>query len=227
MSKNLANQRFGRLTVLARADHPGRKAYWRCRCSCGIIKDVRADALRAINGTKSCGCLQRQAVSALGYHHLPGERFGRLRIVKQSGTIEKRGRVYLCECNCGKRVKVQGRFLRDGLTPSCGCYYRETRTTTIKHGQCRIRRKTASYNAYQRQKSQCRNPNGRQARYFYHKGIEFRFSSFAEFYADVGDKPHDDCWLVRVNGSGHFEPGNLEWREVKRHRRKRHRKPRR
>ena len=226
MSKNLANQRFGRLTVLTRAEHPGRKAYWRCKCSCGVIKDVRGDALRAVNGTRSCGCLQRQAVSALGHHHQPGERFGRLRIIRQAGTIKKRGRVYWCICDCGKKVKVQGRSLRDGLTRSCGCLFDETRTTTIKHGQCRIKRKTGTYMAYQRQKSHCHNPNGRQARYFYHQGIEFRFSSFAEFYADVGDKPGPDFWLVRVNGSD-FEPGNLEWREIKRHRRKRRRMPRR
>jgi hypothetical protein len=32
--------------------------------------------------------------------------------------------------------------------------------------------------------------------------------------------------LVRIDPDGHFEPGNLTWREVKRHRRKRRRKSR-
>jgi hypothetical protein len=223
---DLSNQHFGRLTVLDRADHPGRKAYWRCRCACGVVKEVRGDALRADGGTRSCGCLQREAVSALGHHHRPGERFGRLRIIKQVGTLRKRGRVYRCLCDCGQRVKVQGRFLRDGLIRSCGCLYNETRTTNIRHGQCRITRKTATYNAYQRQKHQCQNPNGRQARYFFHKGIEFRFDDFLSFYAEVGDKPGPDFWLVRIDGDGHFEPGNLHWREIKRHRRKLRRKPR-
>jgi len=223
---NLINQRFGRLRVLRLGTPRGRRVYWVCHCRCGVVKEVRGDALRADGGTRSCGCLQREAVSALGHHHGPGERFGRLRIIKLVGTIKKRGRVYLCRCDCGQRVKVQGRFLRDGLIRSCGCLYDETRTTNIRHGQCRITRKTATYNAYQRQKSQCRNPRCAQAKYFYAKGIEFRFDDFLSFYLEVGDKPGPDCWLVRIDPDGHFEAGNLHWREIKRHHRKRHRKPR-
>ncbi|MGA7766027.1 MAG: hypothetical protein WCA27_07345 [Candidatus Sulfotelmatobacter sp.] len=228
---NLINQTFGCLHVLRLGTPRGKRAYWLCRCEaryggklCGVVKEVRADALRAPNGTRSCGCLQRESVRARGHHHARGERFSHLVIIKQVGSIPKRGRVYMCLCDCGKRIKVQGRFLRDGLIKSCGCWYRATRTTSIKHGQCRTTRKTPVYNAYQRQKHQCRNPHSRQARYFHDKGIEFRFCSFAEFYAEVGDKPNDDCWLVRIDGDGHFQPGNLEWKPVKRHKCKR--KPR-
>ncbi len=213
---NLTGQQFGRLTVL----HRGRRKYWRCRCACGVTKEIRADSLRADRGTRSCGCLQREASQSHGHIHAPGERFSKLVIIKQSGSIPKRGRVYLCLCNCGKKLDVQGRFLRAGLIKSCGCWYRATRTTTIKHGQCRITRKTATYLAYQRQKYQCRNPRCPQARYFHDRGVQFLFDSFPAFYAEVGDKPGPDYWLVRVNGDGHFEPGNLEWRAIKRHRRK-------
>jgi hypothetical protein len=220
---NLTGQQFGRLTVLRRGRH---KRYWRCRCACGVIKEVRSDALRTDGGTRSCGCLQRAAVSKLGHHHAPGQRFAYLVIVRQSGTLKKRGRVYRCQCDCGKRVNVQGRHLRDGLVKSCGCYYRATRTTTTKHGQCRIKRKTGAYMAYERKRSLCLNPNGRMAKYFHDRGVEFRFASFAEFYAEVGDKPGPDFWLFRVNDSGHFEAGNLEWRQVRRHRKRRSRRKR-
>jgi hypothetical protein len=49
----LINKKYGRLTVLARANHAGRKVYWRCRCACGVVKDVRGDALCADGGTRS------------------------------------------------------------------------------------------------------------------------------------------------------------------------------
>lgn len=228
---NLTHQLFGHLRVLRPGRPRGRRQYWVCRCEalyhgkiCGVIKEVRGDALRAKNGTRSCGCLQREAVRARGHHHVRGERFSRLVIIRQAGSIPKRGRVYLCLCDCGKKVKVEGRFLRDGLVMSCGCLYRATRTTTIKHGQCRIKHKTATYRAYQRNKSLCNSPNGRMARYFHDKGIEFRFLSFADFYAEVGDQPLDDYWLVRIDHDGHIEPGNLEWRPIKRHKRKRQRR---
>jgi hypothetical protein len=217
---NLTGQRFGRLVVLRRAKPRGRRKYWRCRCTCGVTKDVRADALRTNGGTRSCGCLQREAVRSRGRVHARGERFSRLVIIKQSGSIPKRGRVYLCLCDCRKRVKVQGRHLRDGRIKSCGCWYRATRTTTIKHGQARINKATATYRAYQRQKSLCRNPRGRMARYFHDRGVKFLFASFSDFYNEVGDKPGPDYWLLRIDRDGHFEPGNLEWRPVKRHKRK-------
>lgn len=205
-------------------EHGRRKRYWRCRCACGVVKEIRSDALRAPRGTRSCGCLQREVMQARGFQHQSGERFSRLVIIKEVGTIKKRGRVYLCLCDCGKRVEVQGRFLRDGLVKSCRCLYRSTRTTTIQHGQARASGSTPTWRAYRRQKSQCRNPRCRQAKYFHDKGIEFRFRDFLEFYREVGDKPHDDYWLVRKHNSGHFEPGNLEWRKIKRHLRKRRRR---
>jgi hypothetical protein len=222
---NLTGQQFGHLTVLRRAASRGRRKYWRCRCACRVTKDIRADALRADGGTRSCGCLQREAARARGHVHMRGERFSRLVIIKQSGSIPKRGRVYLCLCDCGKKLNVQGRFLRAGLIKSCGCWYRATRTTTIKHGQCRIARKTATYSAYQRQKSLCRNPRGRMARYFHDRGVKFLFENFAEYYAEIGDKPGPDYWLLRIDRDGHFEPGNLEWRPVKRHKRKHRHSP--
>jgi hypothetical protein len=42
-----------------------------------------------------------------------------------------------------------------------------------------------------------------------------------EFCGEVRDKPHDDYWLVRIVGDGYFEPANLQWKPIKRHRRKR------
>lgn len=66
--KDLAGQRFGRLTVLGIAAPPaGRKRtvyQWRCRCDCGTETIVSVNALTTGN-TQSCGCLQREAVSAL------------------------------------------------------------------------------------------------------------------------------------------------------------------
>jgi hypothetical protein len=230
---NLTHKVFGFLRVLRLGTPRGRRSYWVCRCEaryhgkvCGVVKEVRSDALLAAGGTRSCGCLQREAVSALGHHHPPGERFSRLVIIRQAGVIKKRGRVYLCLCNCGQKVEVQGRHLRDGGIKSCGCYYLDTRTTNIKHGQARAKSATGTYRAYQRKRSLCLNPNGSMAQYFHDRGVEFRFDNFQDFFNEVGEKPHDDCWLVRIDPDGHFEPGNLTWREVKRHRRKRRRKSR-
>lgn len=72
---NRIGQRFGLLTVIARAEDyvsgSGRshgQARWRVRCDCGIEKDVIANNLRR---AKSCGCHlltpeRQEQMSALG-----------------------------------------------------------------------------------------------------------------------------------------------------------------
>lgn len=60
---SLIGERFGELTVVERAPDRLRKngkprAYWRCRCSCGAIVEVRRDHLSRV---KSCGHLSRAA----------------------------------------------------------------------------------------------------------------------------------------------------------------------
>lgn len=55
MVRDLTGQRFGRLTVLFRADVISRKAYWKCKCDCGTMKNIRGDCL--VSGrVVSCGC---------------------------------------------------------------------------------------------------------------------------------------------------------------------------
>jgi hypothetical protein len=71
-AKNLAGQRFGRLTVLSVAPRKGasRGARWLCRCDCGNEKIIAAQALRR-RLTLSCGCLHREAVSRHGLYKDP------------------------------------------------------------------------------------------------------------------------------------------------------------
>lgn len=52
---DLTQKRFGRLTVLRRADDKAYGVAWLCRCDCGKELDVAAGALRTGN-TKTCGC---------------------------------------------------------------------------------------------------------------------------------------------------------------------------
>lgn len=55
--KNIAGQRFGRLTARNRSawDRYGR-AIWLCDCDCGGLKEARIDNLTG-GFTRSCGCL--------------------------------------------------------------------------------------------------------------------------------------------------------------------------
>ncbi len=81
------------------------------------------------------------------------------------------------------------------------------------HGLTRENGKhTPTFMAYMNAKMRCKSP---QAYVKWHnyggRGIEFRFSSFEEFYADVGEKPSPGLSLDRIDNNGHYEPGNVRW----------------
>lgn len=57
--KDMAGQTFGRLTAIECVGRRGRKALWRCHCSCGAIVDVVGYSLR-LGDSKSCGCLKKE-----------------------------------------------------------------------------------------------------------------------------------------------------------------------
>lgn len=56
---NLTNQKFNRLTVLQFAFIRKGAYYWKCKCDCGVIKNIASDGLKR-NRIKSCGCLRKE-----------------------------------------------------------------------------------------------------------------------------------------------------------------------
>lgn len=72
-AEDLTGRRFGRYTVIRRAENRGFNLYWLCRCDCGTERQVQGGTLRAGTGA-SCGCsvtaLRRPAVVADGTVHV-------------------------------------------------------------------------------------------------------------------------------------------------------------
>jgi hypothetical protein len=56
---------------------------------------------------------------------LTGMRYGRLKVIKQQGSVNRHA-AWLCECECGNRVVKFARHLKRGSTKSCGCLKSET-----------------------------------------------------------------------------------------------------
>lgn len=74
MSVDLKGQRFGRLTVVERADdyvYPSshkHAARWKCLCDCGKYKIIRESSLKSGN-TTSCGCYRNDQVTVANKIH--------------------------------------------------------------------------------------------------------------------------------------------------------------
>ena len=127
---DLTGQRFGRLTVIA--EDPKRGSNHRvkriCRCDCGNTVSVLGQNLKG-GITRSCGCLHDEKAKEIGEISkidLTGQQFGRLTVIKEDPTRDKKGNVkWICKCDCGNIVSVRGDKLRNGHTRSCGCLYDE------------------------------------------------------------------------------------------------------
>lgn len=124
--RDVTGQRFGRLTVIEKAETPKTvkdiyTKYWLCQCDCGESSVVSIYSLTNPNGTTSCGC------SRLKYGDLTGQRFERLVVLKEAQPngkmFYKNEKFWLCQCDCGNtKVFRQGVLTkRKGNTVSCGC----------------------------------------------------------------------------------------------------------
>lgn len=55
---DLTGQRFGRWTVIQRAENKGKHTMWKCRCDCGTERDVSSYCLTH-GVSRSCGCYKK------------------------------------------------------------------------------------------------------------------------------------------------------------------------
>lgn len=107
--------KYGKLTILG----PSRKNSdgdweWLCKCECGNESWENGKRLRC-GDTISCGCLRY-------VQERPGTRYGRLTIVGPSQHQDGRKCLkWLCKCDCGQKIWINGHSLRTGNTTSCGC----------------------------------------------------------------------------------------------------------
>ena len=119
-NNNYIGKQFGRLTVLkkGRTDKNGH-IYWICKCECGNEKEVSGSNLKE-GRIQSCGCLHSEITSALNLIDISGQKFGKLTVIKRANDV---GNVatWLCQCDCGNTIIVQGSNLKNGHTTSCGC----------------------------------------------------------------------------------------------------------
>lgn len=65
-----------------------------------------------------------------------GQKFGFLKVVsraKKDPTLKSRSLRYVCLCDCGKEVEVNGNSLRTGHTTSCGCKRKDSISNKVEN----------------------------------------------------------------------------------------------
>jgi len=139
---------------------------------------------------------------------LTGKVFGRLTVVGCAGRVHIQGSAWaptwwVCRCACGNYIQADGADLKRGHTHSCGCI-------TAKHGQASNGRESGAYVSYTCAKKRCLNLRNKDYYNYGARGIKFLFTSFEQFFAEVGHRPLGKT-IDRIDVNGHYEPGNVTW----------------
>lgn len=131
---DLTGRRFGRLTVLSRAENHVTSSgcqvvMWNCLCDCGNTTVVSRANLTS-GHTLSCGCSGRK------YNDIVGTKYGRLTIIEELPQKIVNGKSYRmvkCQCECGNVITTHFSSIISGATKSCGCYAKERTSEAAKN----------------------------------------------------------------------------------------------
>lgn len=130
-----------------------------------------------------------------------GERYGRL-IARSAypsfAYRNQRHRRFVCECDCGEMIVVQGRHLMRGST----------------HGEGSKPTRSPEYICWTGMKQRCLNVNHDSYERYGGRGIivcDRWLESFEDFLSDMGRKPSPAHSIDRRDNDGHYEPGNCRW----------------
>jgi len=143
-----------------------------------------------------------------------GQVFGRLTVLAEARP--GRNRQWMCQCVCGTIVTVEGGNLQQGTTRSCGCLHRELLVQQLtKHGGAANGKPSPTYQTWKSMQKRCNNPNNPKWRDYGGRGIRIceRWNEFANFLADMGEKPAGTS-IERVDNDAGYEPGNCIWADI-------------
>lgn len=144
------------------------------------------------------------------FKDLTGHQFTRLTVLSRAKNIGQYV-CWNCLCVCGVEVIVRGDSLKAGDTKSCGCFRKEFLVATkTSHGMS----DTPEYRAWSALKNRCSNPNDKGFINYGGRGISICdrwINSFANFYADMGNRPSANHSIDRIDNDDHYYPENCKW----------------
>jgi hypothetical protein len=116
---------------------------------------------------------------------------------------------------CNRLVVKLGSVVRQCRKRGQVRFFCNLQCANTKHGQSvgvrQGRRRSPEITAYTRAKQRCINPNHHKWKDYGGRGIKFLFTSFDQFYKELGPRPQGKSLDRFPNNDGNYEPGNVRW----------------
>lgn len=144
---------------------------------------------------------------------ITGQRFNRWTVIRRLENTTKGQARWFVKCDCGKTAIRPSNGLIYGRSKSCGCLRNETTLArSTKHHNSSNSYISPTYHSWAGMKARCDNPEQSHYKHYGGRGITYdpRWSDFANFYADMGDKPKGYT-LDRIDVNGNYEMSNCKW----------------
>ncbi len=196
---NFINQKINNWSILSNEgrDYKSNQLVL-CKCDCGLEKIHR---LSTVLSGKSIKCKSCHMKDLNKVDDVINKKFGKWFVLQQVET--KNGNLrYLCQCECGRKVEVDGYRLRKGHSKSCP--------------NCRVKTHGSSYTPtfkiWSDLFSRCYNSNHKSFHRYGGRGFIVceRWHKFENFLVDMGERPNG-LQIDRTNNDGIYEPGNCRW----------------
>lgn len=140
-----------------------------------------------------------------------GKKYGFL--VAISPSLLDGRKSFIFECVCGRIKNIRTSDVLTKGVKSCNCMRGSLVTKEkTKHGESVCQ--TPEYMAWKHILQRCSQRNGKDAKYYFDRGIEVcaRWKlSFNNFLEDMGRRPRSGMSIDRKNNNLGYGPGNCRW----------------
>ena len=212
-----------------------------CHClQCGNNVKISINRLKEMNrvkrksytcGINGCTYIRKSNFKKSSNSIQNGDKFGNLTVIKRvENKILKTSKsfssvpMFLCKCSCGKEVEVQGRYLLNGNTKSCGCQKGKNFTSKNQYNDIlQTENGKLLYNIYRKWQKKFKQPTDLFKKKVIDCGIDFfpeikkKKDDFRYFYlwATLNGFSKKDCFLERRNYLKDFSGENCFWKNKK------------